>query len=205
MVLFLGIYLSISVYIIPHSFNQKTFRNLLYDLLQTSARLYYWPVRLAGTQIRWCKGTRKLLCKEKNILMLTSGEIPLPPIQPTHIYKNKPWNKSPVHKRAFEFSCSVLVLIMYDNNVCTYCILWPNETRAAKEPLNSDKKRTRHRGSEGRILSTMTVGKGDTCISITLQFAVSKSNVQRQERDEKWAAKEEGNERRILIEYKIYT
>lgn len=51
----------------------------------------------------------------------------------------------------------------------------------------------------------MTVGKGDTCISITLQFAVSKSNVQRQERDEKLAAKEEGNERRILIEYKIYT
>jgi len=43
--------------------------------------------------------------KSKNILMLTPGEIPLRPNQPTHRYKNKPWNKSPVHKRAFEFSC----------------------------------------------------------------------------------------------------
>ncbi len=41
----------------------------------------------------------------------------------------------------------------------------------------------------------------------SLEFAVSKSNVQRLERDEKWATKEEGNERRILnvMSVKIYT
>ncbi len=135
--------------------------------------------------------------------MLTFGEIPPPP-NPTHkhTYKNKPWNKSPVHKRAFEFSCSVLVLIMYDNNVCTYCILWANETRAAKEPLNSDKRRTRHRGSEGRILSIMTVGKGHTCIFyITICWVKVMCRDKREMRNEPLRKKEMKEEFWLSIKY----